>query len=297
MFSIITPTYNRADILARCLPYFLEMEGIGDCQIIVVDDGSTDHTSAVVAAYQEKYPGLFLYLQQENCGPGAARNAGLKAAEKDLILFLDDDVMPDRGLISSHLAFIDRGFDLSQGILHWHPEIASERVSRYMERRGHQFDFNCVIDDTDLDFLYVYTANLAVPKKHILKYGGFDEKLAPKGYAFEDTGLAFKLKQANLRLGLNRSAQAWHYHPMTEDQLVERNHKVGYGYGVIEEKYPEIATAMKLKRQMAMPGLQMALLYPLVLWSGLEWLIGWELFLRLRCRQAFLRGLQTYRHE
>jgi glycosyltransferase involved in cell wall biosynthesis len=272
------------------------MEGIRDCQIIVVDDGSTDHTATVAAAYEKKYSGLFGYLQQEHRGPAAARNAGLQAAEKDLILFLDDDVMPDRGLIGAHLAFIECGFDLSQGILHWHPEIASGRVLRYMERRGQQFAFNGVIDDSDLSFLYVYTANMAVPKKHILKHGGFDEKLASKGYGFEDTGLAFKLKQANLRLGLNRKAQALHFHPMTEDQLVQRNQKVGYGYGVIEDAYPKIAATMKLKCKMAMPGLQIALLYPLILWSGLKRLIGWELFLRLRCRDAFLRGLIAYRN-
>jgi len=273
------------------------MEGIENCQVIVVDDGSTDHTPAVVAEYTAKYPGVFLALKQGNSGPGAARNTGIEAAEKDLILFLDDDVMPDRGLIGSHRTFLNRGFDLSQGILHWHPELASDRLAKFLDRRGQQFDYGRISDDTDLNFLNVYTANLALPRKVLLNVGGFDEKLAPLGYGFEDTGLGYKIRQAKLRLGLNRDAWAWHYHPMTEDQLVGRNRKVGYAYGVIEDEYPGIAAALKLKRKMRIPGLQNALLAPLLRWSALERLVGWELFLRLRCREAFLSGLRKYRNE
>jgi glycosyltransferase involved in cell wall biosynthesis len=273
------------------------MEGIENCQVIVVDDGSRDHTHAVVAAYTVKYPGIFLALKQEGRGPGVARNTGIQAAEKDLILFLDDDVMPDRSLIGSHLAFLNRGFDLSQGVVHWHPELASDRLLKFLDRRGQQFAYDRISDDTDLNFLNVYTANLALPRKVLLNVGGFDDKLAPLRYGFEDTGLAYKIWQAKLRLGLNRDARAWHYHPMTEDQLVERNRKVGYAYGVIEDEYPDIAAALKLKHKMCNPSLQMALIAPLLRWSELERLVGWELFLRLRCRQAFLGGLWKYRNE
>ncbi len=295
MFSIITPTYNRAEILARSLPYFFEMDGIENCQVIVVDDGSTDHTQKVLADYEMRYPGQFIGLRQENQGPGVARNLGITVAENDLVLFLDDDVFPERELLSSHLSFLNSGFDLSQGVLYWHSEIASDRVLQFMDRSGQQFVFDRVSNDKSLEFLYVYTANMALYKESLIKHGKFDEELAPKRYAFEDTGLAYNLQKAGLRLGLNRKAWAWHYHPMTKDQLVNRNRKVGYAYGVIEDGYPEIAGAMKLMKKIRLLTLQKMVLSQLTQYKKAESIFGWELFLRLRCREAFVSGLLEYR--
>jgi hypothetical protein len=163
-----------------------------------------------------------------------------------------------------------------------------------MDRRGWQFAFDRVTDDEHLDFLCVYTANVAVPRDVILGCGGFDDKLAPKGYAFEDTGFAYKIWRAGHRLGLNRDAWAWHYHPMTETQLLERNQKVGYAFGILEDHYPQIAEAMHLKPKLRLPGLQKTLLSLILMAPELERFIGWELFLRLRCRKAFIDGLRSY---
>jgi glycosyltransferase involved in cell wall biosynthesis len=52
-FSIVIPTYNRADFLAQCLDSVLA-QSITDWECIVVDDGSTDHTRALVGAYSER---------------------------------------------------------------------------------------------------------------------------------------------------------------------------------------------------------------------------------------------------
>ncbi len=85
--SIIVPTYNREallggaldSILAQTYPYF---------EIIVVDDGSTDNTGAGLKKYQDDRISV---VRQENKGPAAARNAGIKAARYDLLAFLDSD--------------------------------------------------------------------------------------------------------------------------------------------------------------------------------------------------------------
>lgn len=297
MFSIITPTYNRADILNRSLEFFFRMEGVEKCQVIVIDDGSSDHTDAILKHFEEKYPGLFKGIKQKNSGPGEARNAGLELAEKDLILFLDDDVMPDDQLLKKHLAFIDKGFDVSQGIMFWAPEIESDPVIEFMDRHGYQFSFDKVKSEENLSYLYVYTANLAVKKEHIHKYGGFDKKLAPRQYAFEDTGMAYNLWKAGLKLGLNRQAWALHYHPMTEEQLVNRTEKCGYAYGVLEDAYPEIVQAMNIRDKMRFLMMQRTILFPLVKLQFFEMVFGWDFFLRLRCRDAFLRGLLEYRNE
>lgn len=293
MFSIITPTFNRARLLEQALEHMLHMDGINACEIIVVDDGSTDDTPALLERLSRRLPGLLRMVRQENAGPGAARNAGLALAERHRILFLDDDVFPEPGLLQAHARWLDRGFDASQGLLVWHPDLADTWLMRYMDAHGMQFAFDRVARDDELSFLYVYTANLAVDRQKVLEVGGFDDALAVKRYAFEDTAFAYKLHQAGYRLGLNREARAAHYHPMTPQGLAAREYKVGFATGVLREQYPEIARALGVSRpgilhKVITRGLGLALSLP-----GMG-LLSNETRLRLACREAFGRGMMDY---
>ncbi len=93
--SVILPTYNSASFLPDAVGS-VRMQRYEPLEIIVVDDGSTDRTGDVVDALE----GADLrYLRQENRGPGAARNAGLAAAQGEIIGFLDaDDLWPEQKL-------------------------------------------------------------------------------------------------------------------------------------------------------------------------------------------------------
>lgn len=83
--SVIIPTYNRAEVLVRALDSVLAQSRPAD-EIIVVDDGSTDHTEKVMQDYPEAR-----YLQQDNLGVSAARNLGIAVANGDWLAFLDSD--------------------------------------------------------------------------------------------------------------------------------------------------------------------------------------------------------------
>ncbi len=85
-FSVIVPSYNRAEMLREALAS-LGAQTLQPAQVLVVDDGSTDHTTDVVAAASPK-PSL---LSQSNRGPGAARNRGLRDAVGEYVVFLDSD--------------------------------------------------------------------------------------------------------------------------------------------------------------------------------------------------------------
>jgi glycosyltransferase involved in cell wall biosynthesis len=84
--SVVIPTYNRAWCLGEAVDSVLAQR-FRDFELIVVDDGSTDATAAVLAGYG----GTIRILQQENRGVSAARNAGIAAARGELIAFLDSD--------------------------------------------------------------------------------------------------------------------------------------------------------------------------------------------------------------
>lgn len=84
--SVVIPTFNRAGLLPRAIDSVLAQTRPAD-EILVVDDGSSDDTRAVVARYGERVH----YLWQPNAGVSAARNRGVRAAAHDLIAFLDSD--------------------------------------------------------------------------------------------------------------------------------------------------------------------------------------------------------------
>lgn len=86
-FSIIVPSYNRADIIGRALKSCLA-QTYEDFEIVVVDDGSTDDTEAAIAAVGDP---RIRYIRQENAGGAAARNAGADAALGVHFAFLDSD--------------------------------------------------------------------------------------------------------------------------------------------------------------------------------------------------------------
>jgi glycosyltransferase involved in cell wall biosynthesis len=84
--SVIIPTFNRAAMLKEAVDSVLAQD-FRDFELIVVDDGSTDHTLEILNAYQED----ITLLHQRNQGVSRARNAGIKAASGSLVAFLDSD--------------------------------------------------------------------------------------------------------------------------------------------------------------------------------------------------------------
>lgn len=88
--SVVIPAYNSAHIINEALYSALNQSGIS-LEVVIVDDGSTDNTAQVIAACADP---RVRFIRQENQGPGAARNTGIRAARAELIAFLDaDDIL------------------------------------------------------------------------------------------------------------------------------------------------------------------------------------------------------------
>ena len=103
--SVVIPTFNRKDSLRRTLDGLARQTyPVGDFEAVVVSDGSTDGTDAMLAAYAAQSPYSLRVVTQSNSGPAAARNRGIREARHEIVVFLDDDVEPVPGFLSRHAA-------------------------------------------------------------------------------------------------------------------------------------------------------------------------------------------------
>jgi glycosyltransferase involved in cell wall biosynthesis len=129
--SVIIPTYNSARFLPEALESVFS-QNYADYEVIVVDDGSTDETMAVL----QPYAGRIRYTWQQNAGSAVARNTGLDMARGEYIVFLDADdlllpgklreqaafleVRPSLGMVHSGYHVIDENGCILRSIEPWH---------------------------------------------------------------------------------------------------------------------------------------------------------------------------------
>ncbi len=109
--SCVIPTKNRPEMTCRAIASVVAQD-IPVREVIVVDDGSTDHTAALVAA---RFPEARL-LRRSGLGPGLARNAGVAAACGEVVMFLDSDDVWLEGHVASLVRTLARGYSVAYGV-------------------------------------------------------------------------------------------------------------------------------------------------------------------------------------
>ena len=239
--SVVIPTYNRWDQLHATLTA-LDDQTHAPTEVVVVDDGSTDGTWARLQRLGES--GTFSYslriLHQENAGPGAARNAGVREAAGDLILFLGDDTTPDKECVEAHVRK-HREIEMDCAVLGFTDWCRkSNRITPFLEvvnSEGYQFGYGAMRDGQDVPFTCFYTSNISVPRSILLQ-----EPFHPafKHAAWEDTELGYRLALAGLRIIYTRRAITHHVHAMNVGSFLARMRAVGERSATIFELHPAL---------------------------------------------------------
>lgn len=104
ILTIVIPTYNMQDYLRRCLDSLIvRKEQMKHLEVLVVNDGSKDNSSAIAHEYQDKYPDTFRVIDKENGNYGSCVNRGLKEATGKYIKILDADDWFDNQIFQSFL--------------------------------------------------------------------------------------------------------------------------------------------------------------------------------------------------
>ncbi len=205
--SVVIPTYNRRERLERVLVRLADQEVAVPFEVIVVSDGSTDDTEEYLAGVD--LPLDLRWATQPNAGPAAARNRGVDMARTDLIVFVDDDVLPDAGLLTAHLAAQDRhgpsavviGPMLDPDDHEMSPWVAWEQRMLYKQYRA------LVDREYEPTFRQFYTGNVSIPRAELLAAGGFD----PQYRRAEDIELGIRLYDRGARFAYEPDAQGFHY--------------------------------------------------------------------------------------
>lgn len=114
LISVVVPSYNCAQYLGQALSSALDQD-YPNKEIIVVDDGSTDDSIAILAGFGER----IRVIKQPNSGVAVARNTGLRAARGDYIAFLDADDLWLPGKLTAQATYLDRHPDVGMVYCAW----------------------------------------------------------------------------------------------------------------------------------------------------------------------------------
>lgn len=107
ILTIIIPTYNMEKYLRHCLNSLI-VPNMDKVEVLVINDGSKDSSSAIGNEYQDRYPQTFRVIDKENGNYGSCINRGLKEAKGKYVKVLDADDWFDSKVLESYIEFLQR---------------------------------------------------------------------------------------------------------------------------------------------------------------------------------------------
>ena len=221
--SVVIAAYNEEKVIAETLRTLFATDYKGEIEVVVVDDGSRDHTAMAVERVASTEPRVRL-LQQENHGKARALQRGLAAARNGIIVFIDADTQCQRDTLPRLLEpFVDAGIGAVSGhakVGNLRTFIARCQALEYtcgfnLDRRAYN-RWNCIT--------VVPGAISAIRKDAINEAGGLSlQTLA------EDTDLTLSLHRNRQRIVYVPDAIAWTEAPETVRTLARQRSRWAYG--------------------------------------------------------------------
>jgi len=215
--SVVIPSYNRSESVVRLVRALAtERNSAITTEIIVVLDGSTDDSEQRLRTVtKSEVPNLIVH-RQENRGRAAARNAGIAASTGDVLLFLDDDVLPTGPIIRQHLEALRNADAVLGRIKHGgssdEPRYMTDLSTEFHESRHTRLQKSTA----SIDATEVFAGNLSVKRSWLELVGEFDEEFS--GYGCEDWDLGERLLAAGATFAYSPEAEVVHYAGVTNQR-------------------------------------------------------------------------------
>jgi glycosyltransferase involved in cell wall biosynthesis len=207
--SLIICTRNRGIQLADCLESLLALECKDPWELVVVDNGSTDNTSAVIDKFRDLFAGRLNVEIETSPGLSRARNRGWKAAHGEIIVFTDDDCYPDPKFLQSYIdCFKDDvkiGFVGGRILLHDHTDY---RITLQESEERQE-----ILPSSFINAGLIQGANFACRKKAIETVNGFDELFgAGTRFPCEDVDILARMSAAGWFGAYDPRPLVYHHH-------------------------------------------------------------------------------------
>jgi GT2 family glycosyltransferase/peptidoglycan/xylan/chitin deacetylase (PgdA/CDA1 family) len=245
-FSLVIPTYQRHDLVVRLIEA-LERQGYCDFEAIVVIDGSSDHTASALRRISTRFP--FTVVEQAHRGVAVARNSGAATAQGELLLFLDDDMVPDPAMIHEHDRSHRAGADLVFGDMPLHPDSPRTAMAavtgRWAERRRARLS----LPGSEVRVPDLLTGQMSIWRSAFERLGGFDTAFTRDGLApGADRDFGYRARKAGLRIVFNPAAVSYQHYEVDAADYTRRSRYGARGDQVLRETYPEIADELPQPR-------------------------------------------------
>jgi glycosyltransferase involved in cell wall biosynthesis len=221
--TVIIPVHNDRKRFERCLAALCEQTYPRDkFEIVIIDDGSTDGLEGAVRSYLDGAGLDIKYFYQENKGPAAARNLGIKHSRGDILAFIDSDCLPRENWLEEIL----KGYDFDKtagvgGVIEARP--TDSKVSRYCAYV--KMNHNPKTDAGGI--VYLITGNASFRRDCLIAAGGFDEHFDFPGG--EDPELCYRLKQKGHIFQFNHNAIVYNSHKQSLTDLWRTYFNYGRG--------------------------------------------------------------------
>jgi glycosyltransferase involved in cell wall biosynthesis len=223
--SVVVCTYNGARTLRNCLQG-LSMLDYPNFEVIVVIDGSTDHSKQIADEFNVRV------IVTENRGLSSARNTGMTAANGEIVAYIDDDAYPD----SHWLTYLATTFMTTSHAGVGGPNIAPP---------GDGPVADCVVNAPggpahvllmDLLAEHIPGCNMAFRKSCIEAINGFDTSFRVAG---DDVDFCWRIQEQGWTIGFNPAAMVWHHRRNCLRNYWRQQQGYGRAEAMLERKWPE----------------------------------------------------------
>jgi GT2 family glycosyltransferase len=225
--AAILTAHNRAHLLPRVLDGLAGQSLARDrFEILVIDDGSTDETPAVLAAYANRLP--LRIVRQAQSGLAAAKNLGIFMSRAPVLLFMDDDDVADAALFVSHLAMHLCHREAAVAVLGFtdlDPAIARLPLMRHVTGHGGQLlSHGWMRPHQRLSFREFWGGRTSCKRSLLIEHGVFDPAFR---FGCEDIELGWRLDPHGLQVIFEPAARSTMIRALTFEGFCRRSIRQG----------------------------------------------------------------------
>lgn len=238
--SVLIPTRGRPNALSACLRDLATQDSDpASFEVIVVFDGPDDSGARAAQRCSPAPPNLKV-IEAPRIGNAHAKNVAIEAAEGEIVLFLNDDVAPEPGLLSAHArAHAELGGSRPSLVVGYSPfaQAPDESVLDLLVRRTSMvFFYDQMVGadgrstrspEHDWGYRHAWSLNLSAPRALARDVGGFRPAIA--NCCYEDIEFAWRARvDAGAPVLFRPEAKAVHHHRMTPEDYLRREWRLGY---------------------------------------------------------------------